>query len=54
MDFSVSIDHGVKIKEIEKTDKFLVLVCEMKKLGNIKIGLNTRKGPGNLKRLAAT
>ena len=37
MDFAVPADHSVKIKESEKTDKYLNLVRALKKLGNIKV-----------------
>ena len=31
MDFAVPADHGVKLKEREKKDKYLDLIREMKK-----------------------
>ena len=37
MDFAVSADYGVKIKENEKRDKYLDLARELKKLWNMKM-----------------
>ena len=37
MDFSVQVDHRVKIKESKKIDKYLDLVRELRKLKNIKV-----------------
>ena len=37
MDFGVSVDHGVKLKECKKRDKFLDLARELKKLWNMKV-----------------
>ena len=37
MDFAVPIDHGVKLKESEKKDKYLDLARELKKLYNMKV-----------------
>ena len=37
MDFTVPVDHRVKIKENEKADKYLDLVTELKNLENIKV-----------------
>ena len=37
MDFAVSSDHRVKLKESEKKDKYLDLIRELKKLWNIKV-----------------
>ena len=91
MDFVVTADHRVKLKEGKKRDKFLELAKELKKqwnmkvtvtpsairalstvtkgtggLGNkrtsgnhpnyriIKIGQNTEKSPGDLRRLVVT
>ena len=36
MDFAVSADHRVKIKESEKRDKYFDLARELRKLYNIK------------------
>ena len=37
MDFAVSADHRVKLKESEKKDKYLDLAWGLKKLRNIKV-----------------
>ena len=37
MDFAVSADHGVKLKESEKRDKYPDLARELKKLWNMKV-----------------
>ena len=37
MDFAVSTDHKVKLKESEKKDKYLDLARELKKLWNMKV-----------------
>ena len=37
MDFTVTTDHRVKLKESEKRDKYLDLDKEMKKLWNLKV-----------------
>ena len=37
MDFAVSADHKVKLKENEKKDKYLDLARELKKLLNMKV-----------------
>ena len=37
MDFAVSADHMVKLKESKKRDKYLDLARELKKLFNIKV-----------------
>ena len=37
MDFAVPADHGVKLKESEKKDKYLVLARELEKLRNMKV-----------------
>ena len=37
MDFAVPADHRVKLKEIEKKDKYLNLARESKKLRNMKM-----------------
>ena len=37
MDFAVPADHRIKLKEIEKMDKYLDLAREMKKLWNMKV-----------------
>ncbi len=37
MDFAVSADHRIKLKEIEKKDKYLDLVRELKKQWNMKV-----------------
>ena len=37
VDFAVSADHRVKLKENEKKDKYLDLAREMKKLWNMKV-----------------
>ena len=39
MDFAVSADHIVKIKEIEKTDKNLNLAREQKTLLNMRVAV---------------
>ena len=56
MDFAVPADHRVKLKEIEKKDKYLDLSRELKKLGNMKvtvipIEINATVTKGLLKRL---
>ena len=37
VDFAVSTDHRVKLKEIEKRDKYMDLARECKKLWNLKV-----------------
>ena len=37
VDFAVSADHRVKLKECEKKDKYLDLARELKKLWNMKV-----------------
>ena len=37
MDFAISADHWIKLKETEKRDKFLDLAWELKKLWNMKV-----------------
>ena len=37
MDFAVPADDGVKLKENEKKDKYLVLARELKKLWSMKV-----------------
>ena len=37
VDFAVPADHGIKLKECEKKDKYLDLARELKKLWNIKV-----------------
>ena len=37
MDFAILADHRVKLKENEKTDKYLDLAWELKKLWNMKV-----------------
>ena len=37
MDFVVSGDHRVKLKESEKKDKYLNIARELKKLWNMKV-----------------
>ena len=37
MVFGVPVDHGIKLKENEKKDKYLDLIRELKKLWNIKV-----------------
>ena len=37
MDFAVTADHRVKLKESEKRDKYLDLARELKKLWKIKV-----------------
>ena len=37
VDFAVSADHRVKLKESEKKDKYLDLARELKKLWHIKV-----------------
>ena len=37
VDFSVPADHGTKLKECEKKDKYLDLARELKKLWNMKV-----------------
>ena len=37
VDFAVSVDHRVKLKESDKKDKYLDLAGELKKLWNIKV-----------------
>ena len=39
VDFAVPADHGVKIKESEKGDKYLDIARELKKLWNMKVTL---------------
>ena len=37
VDFAVSADHRIKLKECEKKDKYLDLAWELKKLWNMKV-----------------
>ena len=37
MNFSVPVDHKIKVKENEKKDKYLDLAWELKKLWNMKV-----------------
>ena len=37
VDFAVSADHWIKLKEYEKKDKYLNLARELKKLWNMKV-----------------
>ena len=37
VDFAVSVDHRMKLKECEKKDKYLDLARELKKLWNMKV-----------------
>ena len=37
VDFAVSADHRIKLKECEKTDKYLDLARELKKLWNLQV-----------------
>ena len=37
VDFAVSVDHRIKLKESEKRDKYMDLARELKKLWNIKV-----------------
>ena len=37
MNFAVSADHRIKLKECEKKDKYLDLTRELKKLWNMKV-----------------
>ena len=37
VDFAVPADHGIKLKECEKKDKYLDLAREAKKLWNIQV-----------------
>ena len=37
VDFGVPADHKIKLKEIEKKDKYLALAREVKKLWNMKV-----------------
>ena len=37
VDFAVSADHGIKLKESEKNDKYLDLARELKKLWNMQV-----------------
>ncbi len=37
MDFAVPVDHWIKLKEIEKRDKYLDRGKELKKLWNMKV-----------------
>ena len=37
VDFALLIDHGIKLKESEKKDKYLDLTRELKKLWNMKV-----------------
>ena len=37
VNFAVPADHGVKLKESEKRDKYLDLARELKKLWNMKV-----------------
>ena len=39
MDFAVSSDHRIKLKEIKKRDKYLDLAREIKKIWNIKVAM---------------
>ena len=36
-DFAILADHRIKLKEIEKKDKYLNLAWELKKLWNMKV-----------------
>ena len=36
-DFAIPADHGIKLKEIEKTDKYKDLARELKKQWNMKV-----------------
>ena len=37
MDFTITVDHRVKIKKMEKEDKYLKLTIELKKLKNMRM-----------------
>ena len=37
MDFAIPVDYRVKIKESEKSDKYLDLAWELRKLWNMKV-----------------
>ena len=37
MDFAVPVEHGVKLKESEKKDKYLYIARNCKKLWNMKV-----------------
>ena len=37
MDFTILIDHGVKLKESDKRDKYLDLARELKKVRSMKV-----------------
>ena len=39
VDFAVSADHRIKLKECEKKDKYLDLARELKKLWNVKVAI---------------
>ena len=39
MDFTVTVDHGVKIKKNEKIDKYFDLSIELKKKWNMKVAV---------------
>ena len=39
VDFSVSVDHRIKLKECEKKDKYLDLARELKKLWNMQVAI---------------
>ena len=39
VDFAVSADHRIKLKECEKKDKYLDLARELKKLWNMKVSI---------------
>ncbi len=46
MDFPVPADNRVKLKEIEKKDKYVALARELKKLWNMKVTANPHKSSG--------
>ena len=50
MDFAVSTDHRVEVKESEKRNEYLYLARELK----IENDHNAEKSPGDLRRLAVT
>ena len=37
VDFAVPADHRIKLKECERKDRYFDLVCESKKLWNMKV-----------------
>ena len=39
MDFTVSANHRIKLKECEKTDKYLDVARELKKLWNMIVAI---------------